>query len=219
MIKRLAARDVVASYVALQRHLQDSDPNSDVFSLLAGGRKDLVQLATHLTRAALDEHFQVAALRIAADIQNSPVLSSRLQVTNPLAIEDDNNIEAYGDDAVARLIASHFSPAAIMQCVELEDGLILLSHSSRRTPSSQTSRRFISRSPSLKRSTDACSYISPDAMPNARRWASIASGAGRRPATRSSLPWPRYLAEQYSQSFPAISGASSSRWRSVRTIL
>ena len=120
-----AAADIAAAYQSLHLKVIGMDPGQDAFSLLTQHEDDLVRFATLLTDAAERGLFGFDGLRIAADIQNSLVLSSRLSVQGPSEHGEDP-LEAYTDPGIADLLAGHGPSAALAQSVELEDGLCLM---------------------------------------------------------------------------------------------
>jgi tetratricopeptide (TPR) repeat protein len=120
-----AADDIVGAYLALQAHVVTTDPGEDAFSLLRQQEPHLVQLATLIAYAVEQGYFAYAGLRLAADIQNSPVLSSRL-LPHAASEQGSNPILGYADQNIAELLAAHDPPAALIQSVELEAGLHLM---------------------------------------------------------------------------------------------
>jgi hypothetical protein len=120
-----AADDITAAYLALQVNVVTMDPNQDTFSLLTDAEDRLVRLATLITDAVEGGYFGYAALRLAADIQNSPVLSSRL-LPQAASEHGSDPVLGYADQSITKLLAAHDPPAVLVQTVQLETGLHLV---------------------------------------------------------------------------------------------
>lgn len=122
---RKAADDIAAAYLALQVNVVAMDPNQDTFSLLKEQEAHLVRLATLIVDAVEQGYFEHAGLRLAADIQNSPVLSSRL-LPHTASEHGSDPVLGYADQSITELLAAHDPPAVLVQTVDLETGLHLM---------------------------------------------------------------------------------------------
>ena len=111
-----ASKDLLAALSNLNMSIRRADPQNDPFALLSRRFRNLVRLAALLIKYEKAGLFKPAALWLCADIQTSPVLTSRLTAASaPLS--------AYSVDAIQGFLGT---TTAMMQVIEDNDGMLML---------------------------------------------------------------------------------------------
>lgn len=116
-------KDLTACLATLHASVAAIDPASDPYALLSDREHLLRRLTSHLIKGTRDGWLNDAAPRLAADIQASPVLSTRLGSRLP-EIGAAGGVLDFGDRAVAELLSE--GRATLIQTIETEDGIALV---------------------------------------------------------------------------------------------